>query len=266
MLKVGLIGCGAIGQCVIDTLPNLSEVDCEFVGILARPKPGQSRKLPAEIPVFEDINELLACKPNVVAECAGHQAVKAHGEAILRAGCDLVIISIGALAEQTTLEGLKDAAEEGNSRIYLPAGAIGGIDSLAAARVGGLNSVCYRARKPASAWKGSPAEKDWDLDWLDHEAVIFKGSAREAALLYPKNSNVAATVALAGLGFDRTNVELVADPAVTENIHEVVVDSKAGTFNIALSGNPSPYNPKTSALTANSVVRCLANLDTSIVI
>jgi len=266
MLRIGLIGCGAIGQCVMDTLPTLSDVECEFVGILARPKPGQSRNLPVEVPVFEDINGLLARKPDVVAECAGHDAVKTYGETILHGGSDLVIISVGALADQNTLDGLRNAAREGHARIYLPAGAIGGIDSLAAARVGGLNSVCYRARKPASAWKGSPAERDFDLDWLDHETVIFTGSAREAALLYPKNSNVAATVALAGLGLDQTSVELVADPTVTENIHEVVVDSKAGTFNIALSGNPSPYNPKTSALTANSVVRCLANLDSSFVI
>ena len=105
---------------------------------------------------------MLARRPNVVAEVAGQQAVAQHGPAILRSGFDLLVISVGALAEPALLERLKAAAHDGNSRILLPAGAIGGIDAIAAMRVGGLDAVRYRSRKPPAAWRGSP-RKRWRI-------------------------------------------------------------------------------------------------------
>ena len=145
-------------------------------------------------------------------------------------GFDLLVISVGALAEPALLERLKTAAREGNSRMLLPAGAIGGIDAIAAMRLGGLTSVRYRSRKPPAAWRGSPAEKVADLDKLTGRTVLYRGTAGEAALLYPQNANVAAAVALAGLGFDKTEVELVADPDAPGNVHEIEAEGAAGPF------------------------------------
>jgi aspartate dehydrogenase len=214
----------------------------------------------------ESLDDLLARDPAIVAEVAGQQAVAEHGPGVLRRGLDLMVISIGALADLALLDRLKAAARDGHSRILLPAGAIGGLDAIAAMRVGGLHAVRYRSRKPPAAWRGSPAEKVADLNKLNGRTVLYRGSAGEAALLYPQNANVAAAVALAGLGFDNTEVELVADPDASGNVHEIEAEGAAGRFAIQLQGKPSRTNPKTSALAALSVARALINLQATIVI
>src|SRR5690606_34624506 len=140
---------------------------------------------------------------------AGHEALSQYGVAALNQGSDLVIVSIGALAHDDLWQELQAAATR--SKIILPAGAVAGIDALSAARRGGLDAVSYSARKP-------PASLSSELP-SDRETIVFEGSAREAALKFPKNANVAATIALAGIGFDATRVRIVADPGVTENIH-----------------------------------------------
>jgi aspartate dehydrogenase len=150
--------------------------------------------------------------------------------------------------------------------MLLPAGAVGGIDAIAAMRFAGLTSVRYRSRKPPLAWRGSPAEHLVDLGKLSERTVLYAGTAGEAALLYPQNANVAAAVALAGLGFDATEVELVADPDAPGNIHEIEAEGAAGRFAIQLQGKPSRTNPKTSALAAFSVARALLNEQATIVI
>jgi aspartate dehydrogenase len=266
MTTVGLIGYGGIAQDVVAALHDAGG-NVKIIGALCRP--GRAEKARAALPnidVVETLAVLLARRPNIVAEVAGQQAVAEHGPEVLRRGFDLLVISIGALAEQALLERLKAAAREGNSRILLPAGAIGGIDAIAAMRVAGLSAVRYRSRKPPAAWRGSPAEKVADLDKLTQRAVLYKGSAGEAALLYPQNANVAAAVALAGLGFDATEVELVADPEAPGNVHEIEAEGVAGRFAIQLQGKPSRSNPKTSALAALSVARALLNEKATIVI
>ena len=116
------------------------------------------------------------------------------------------------------------------------------------------------------AWRGSPAERLVDLGKLSERTVLYTGTAGEAALLYPQNANVAAAVALAGLGFDATQVELVADPDAPGNVHEIEAESAAGRFAIQLQGKPSRTNPKTSALTAFSIARALRNEGATIVL
>jgi aspartate dehydrogenase len=266
MTAVGLIGYGGIARDLVAAL-RAAGGGVRIVAALCRP--GAAAKAPAalgEIAVVESLGGLLALGPAIVAEVAGQQAVAEHGAGVLRAGVDLLVISVGALADPALLERLKNAAYEGKSRILLPAGAIGGIDAIAAMRLGGLEAVRYRSRKPPAAWRGSPAEKVTDLDKLTERTVLYRGSAGEAALLYPQNANVAAAVALAGLGFEKTEVELVADPQAPGNVHEIEAEGAAGRFAIQLQGRPSRTNPKTSALAALSVARALINLDTAIVI
>jgi len=266
MTSVGLIGYGGIAQDVVAALRQ-SGAGIKIVGALCRP--GRAAKARAALPgidIVETLADLLVRDPAVVAEVAGQQAVAEHGPEVLRRGFDLLVISIGALAEPKILEPLKAAAQAGGSRILLPAGAIGGIDAIAAMRIGGLSAVRYRSRKPPAAWRGSPAEKIADLDKLTGRTVLYRGSAGEAALLYPQNANVAAAVALAGLGFDATEVELVADPDAPGNVHEIEAEGAAGRFAIQLQGKPSRTNPKTSALAALSVARALINLEATIVI
>jgi aspartate dehydrogenase len=267
MTAVGLIGCGGIAQDVVAALRASPANGVAIVGALARPGRAQDARAKLDgIDVLETLDALLVRKPAIVAEVAGQPAVVEHGANVLRSGIDCLIISVGALADPTLLARLKSAASDGASRILLPAGAIGGIDAIAAMRVAGLTSVRYRSRKPPAAWRGSPAEQITDLGNLTQRTVLYKGTAGEAALLYPQNANVAAAVALAGLGFDATEVELVADPDAPGNVHEIEAEGAAGRFAIQLQGKPSRSNPKTSALAAMSVARALLNATATIVI
>lgn len=201
----------------------------------------------------------LSFKPAVAAECASHSAVAAYGPALLRGGIDLIVASIGALAEDTLRLSLEQAATGGGSQLILPAGAVPGIDALNAALIGGLEEVSYISRKPPAAWKGTPAENNVMLDGLREPVVHYRGTARAAARDFPKNANVAATIALSGLGFDRTQVEMVADPRINENIHEISVRGVFGEMHVVVKGRPLQRNPKTSSLAAFSVIRAILN-------
>src|SRR5271165_5635230 len=268
MTWVGLIGCGGITQDVVAALRGEEMRDeVQIVGLLARPgRSDAAREKFANIDVFEAIDDLVERGPDIIAEVASQQAVADYGEAVLAGSIDLLVISVGALADPALLDRLQGAAQAAGRRVLLPAGAIGGIDALAAMRVGGLTSVRYRSRKPPAAWRGSPAERVVDLGNLAKPTLLYSGTAREAALLYPQNANVAAAVALAGLGFEQTQVELLADPEAPGNVHEIEVEGAAGKFSIKLEGRPSRSNPKTSALAALSVARALLNEDAAIVI
>jgi aspartate dehydrogenase len=267
MTAVALIGCGGIAEDVVAALRASASNGIRIVGALARPGRAEAaRARLCGIEIVETLAELIARRPAVIAEVAGQAAVAEHAEAVLRSGVDCLVISVGALAEPALLARLRAAAAAGRSRMLLPAGAIGGIDAIAAMRVAGLATVRYRSRKPPAAWRGSPAEQVVDLGTLKARTVLYRGSAGEAALRYPQNANVAAAVALAGLGFDATEVELVADPEAPGNVHEIEAEGAAGRFAIQLEGKPSRTNPKTSALAAMSVARALINQNATLVI
>lgn len=254
-MKVGFIGYGAIAQYVAAALPDIG-ADIAFVITRAGREQAAKDALGRNILTLSDIGEVRA---DVVVDCAGHAGLAAHGAAILRAGIPLVTVSIGALADDRLLGALTQAADQGGARLHLATGAIGGLDALTSARIGVLTAVTYTGRKPPLGWKGSPAEQVMDLDAPGaEETVHFEGTARAAALAYPKNANVAAAVALAGLGFDNTHVRLIADPAIDANIHEITAEGDFGRFAFTIEGNTLPNNPRTSALAAMSVVKMIA--------
>lgn len=202
----------------------------------------------------------------LVLECAGHSALREHVMPALMRGVPCAIVSIGALSEIGLVEALTSAALQGNTQVHLLSGAIGAIDALASAKLAGLTSVTYTGRKPPIGWRGTPAEGVCDLDNLKEAVVVLQATARQAASLYPKNANVAATVSLAGLGMDATQVRLIADPAVTENIHTIEATGAFGSFKLEMRGNPLPENPKTSMLTVLSAFRFLNNQVASVTI
>ncbi|MBU2999780.1 aspartate dehydrogenase [Roseovarius nubinhibens] len=251
-MKIGLIGGGAIGCYVA------AELAARGLGpeaVLTRSGPEHARGSDGVLRLrrLEDLPEGIT----LMVDCAGHAALAEHGAAILERGIDLITVSLGALADPALAERLAEAAERGGAQLHLASGAIGALDALAAARVGGLASVTYVGRKPPRGWQGSPAEERLDLARLDQAATHFEGSAREAAQRYPKNANVAAAVAFAGIGFDATQVRLVADPGVTENIHEIHAEGAFGTLSFRINGKPLPDNPRSSALAAMSAVAAI---------
>lgn len=263
-MHLGLIGYGNIARSLMGILAR-EEAALLQVTVLALPEfAAQTRAALAEdfigsAQVVTEVQALIAARPALVVECAGHAAVQQNATAVLRAGIDTVIVSIGALADQALFDQVQAAAHEGGCRAVLPAGAIGGVDILSAVRGAGITALRYTGRKPPLAWQGTPAETLLDLPGLTHEAVFFSGTAREAAMQYPKNANVAATLALAGPGWEATQVQLIADPAISRNIHEFTVTSGAADFTMRIEGHPSPDNPKTSVTTVYSVAREVLN-------
>ena len=264
---VALIGAGAIAATVIEHLAG-NEAGARIAALLVRPDREERAAFlaPDGCRVLTDIAGVVAMRPDLVAECAGHGAVAEYADAVLDAGIDLAVISTGALADAALLEDLRGRARQSGAQLLIPAGAVAGIDALAAARTQGIERVVYTSRKPPAAWKGTPAEAACDLDTLTEPVVHYRGDAGQAARLYPKNANVAATVALAGVGFEDTEVTLIADPAAHANIHEIEAEGAFGRLHITVNGATLPDNQKTSALAAYSMVRCVMNRAESLVI
>ncbi|MFN0305763.1 MAG: aspartate dehydrogenase [Burkholderiales bacterium] len=264
-MNVLMIGGGAIGREVLKHIGNDPVIRVTHILELAQFRERLQASLGSGVKVISTLAEL-DVRPDYVLECAGHDAVKQHVPALLRRGLDVALVSVGCLSEHGLPEMLEHAAREGKAQLTLVSGAIAGIDAIASARVGGLDEVVYTGRKPPGGWLGSPAEKVCDLATLTTPTVIFEGSAGDAARLYPKNANVAATVSLAGIGLHRTRATLIADPGITKNIHHVRVIGAFGELEITISGKPLADNPKTSALAAFSAVRALRNRVASVVV
>ena len=244
-----LIGHGPVARAVAAALGPPKAVIC---------RPGRRAAAEADLgaPALTEaaaLPEGLAC----VVEAGGHAGLRAHGPAVLARGTDLVAVSLGALADAALLSELTAAAEAGGARLDLATGAIGALDALAAARTGGLTRVVYIGRKPPAGWAGSAAENKIDLGSLTAPAPHFEGTARDCALAYPKNANVAAAVALAGLGFEATEARLIADPTIAANIHRIEAEGAFGHLTFEIAGQGLPDNPKSSALTAMSLVHAL---------
>ena len=261
MKKIALIGYGAIAGIVMDKLREHDpDGDIQLLGVLVREgRVEETRtKLGDGVEVVSSIDDLIRLMPNVVVECAGQGAIGEYGEAVLRAGIDLMVISTGALADDETRERLTRAGDVSGAHMLLPSGAIAGIDGLNSLRIGGLDSVRYTSTKPPLAWKGTPAGENFDLEAITERTVLFTGPASVAARDYPKNANLAATVALAGLGMDETEIQLVADPAVApNNVGRIDAAGSFGTLTVECRGLPAPDNPKTSATTALSLTYAL---------
>lgn len=253
MKKIMLIGYGAMAQAVIERLPSQVAIGW----IVAREHHHQAigQRFGGVVRALTDPQ---ACDetPDLVLECASQQAVAQYGEGILKRGWPLAVISTGALADSKLEKQLMQAG----GKLTLLSGAVAGIDGLAAAKEGGLERVTYRSRKSPASWRGSYAEQLIDLHAVTEAQVFFEGSAREAARLFPANANVAATVALGGMGMDDTRVQLMVDPATRRNTHTLHVEGLFGEFHLELSGLPLASNPKTSTLAALSAVRACREL------
>ena len=261
-MKLALIGNGAIAKLVAQFC---AERGGKYSVVGALGLASDTTSVGAH-PVVYSLPELLAFKPELVVECAGHSAVKAYGAAVLKAGIDLIVVSTGSLADQALWDEISAAAEASSAQLKLPAGALPGVDSLAAGKLAGIDRVELKSSKPPKAWAGTQAEKSHDLAKITVPTVIFSGTARQAALAFPKNANVAATAALAGIGFEKTRVTLIADPSVTQNVHRLEADGMFGSLRLEIHANPSPDNPKTSHMAALSIMRLLEHEAASIVI
>jgi len=256
-LRIVLVGWGAIGQRVAEILAQRS-APVVLVAVAVRdanvPRDGMkgARLIsdPAELPMIE---------ADILIEAAGRGSVGPWARAGLARGWDVAISSTSALTDAGLLAELTGLAEARGAQIIIPPGALGGIDALAAASRLGLSHVRHEVVKPARTWVGTPAEAACDLGALTKVFTFFEGSAREAGDAYPQNANVAVISALAGLGLDRTVVALVADPGAVLNSHRIVAEGDFGKLSVVLENRPLATNPKSSEMTALSLVRMIEN-------
>lgn len=250
--RIGLVGFGTIA----------SEIEARLRGpgfafaCLLRPHAPSRARVPDGVPVLDTPEALLDWRPELVVEAAGHAAVASVLPGILAAGIPALPASTGALADDALLARLAEAARSGGSRLIVPSGAVGGLDYLAALRETDEASVRYTSRKPPAAWAPELEAAGLSERAASEEIVLYEGTAREAARLYPKNLNVGLTIALAA-GQERVRVRIVSDPQAAGNTHEIETESALGSARLAFVNAPSPTNPKTSALTAASLIAAI---------
>lgn len=259
--RTGLIGFGAISRSLIAAWQQAPVPGHALVAALVRAHqvPEAQDRLGPAVHVTADVGSFMARGLDLAVELAGQSAVETVGPRLLRQGIHLMTLSAGALAKPQVMDELQAAAAQGRSRIMVPVGAIAGLDGLQAMRKAGLQQVVYTSTKPPRAWQSTPAERRVDLDRLTHRTVFFEGTAREAASLFPKNANLAAVVALAGLGLDKTQVVLAADPGLQQNVATVEAQGVHATLKVVVAGHSQPANPKSSLITGMSVLSALDN-------
>ena len=252
--RIALIGFGALGKSIASMVQSGHLPGVEVAGALVVGTPPQNGPLK----YWLSLDDLLESRPDLVVEVAGHTALQSHGSRCLREGCDVVAASVGALMDPFLHAQLMESAQHGRSRLLVPSGALGGLDYLRAARRVGPVQVKYRGCKPVAAWRGTAAESLVDLDAVKNATTFFRGNAQEAATRFPQNANVVAALAIAVGSAGAVSVELVADPSSTHNRHEVTAAGDAGTIHLSVENSPSPDNPKSSRVTAFSILDTVA--------
>lgn len=232
--------------------------DVEVVAITGRSANSSGKALARRfgVPFVVGVRELVAARPEIVIEAASHDAVREHVETLLSAGIAVMVLSGGALCDDALRERLERAAKEHSALLYVPSGGIGGLDALKAACAAGVDEVSIAVTKPPAAWKGIPYVERLkvDLDHLPGPLTLFEGTAREGVPHFPANVNIAAVLSLAGVGFDRTRLKVVADPALRFNTHFITIKGKTGTIDLRFESVPSPDNPKTAMLACYSAL------------
>jgi len=254
-MRLALIGFGGIGSVVVEKLRD--DASLQFVGIGARPAQHERiRALFNDTPVFTAPGALIRLKPDLVVVCASHSAFREYAEPVLAAGIDLIAVSVGVLADADYRDRVLTTAKGSGASLEIPAGAIGGIDAIAAARHAGLTRVTYITRKSPRTWMGTPAESMLDLSIVSEPVMFFDQTAERAALLFTEKANVTATLALAGIGFTATRVQFWADPGVNKSIHRIEAAGACGTLSIDLANDVAPGG-KASLQTAMSITQAV---------
>jgi aspartate dehydrogenase len=260
-MRLGLIGCGSIGSAVVKAIAGGCLPGIELIGIadLGGIEAAKRIAKTTTCPFLANVPSLLSMKPDLVLEAASADAVRSFATDIFECGSDLMIVSVGALADAEFFGRLIERAKKKCRRLHVPSGAIGGLDIIKAAVFGGLEECRLTTTKPSNALMDAPyvRQQGINLEMLHGATVIFEGTAWQAVRFFPQNLNVAATISLAGLGLDRTTVRIIADPAATRNIHEVFVRGNFGEATVRLINHPSLDNPRSSYLASLSVIATL---------
>ena len=260
-VNICVIGCGAIGTTIARAVENLPMIEIVYLtdrsqecATRLQEKLTKVRYVPDIVPVLGNIE--------LVVEAASQDAARYYAPIALSAGVDVLVMSVGVLHDEEFQSDIFRLAKRKGGKLYFPSGAVGGIDALSAAKLEEIDEVTLTTTKPPSAFGKN--------EYLDSIGVnpseirvrtqLFEGSAREAVKHFPQNINVAATIALAGVGFDKTRIRIVCDPQVKTNEHHIRARGKFGELDVVTRNVPSPRNPKTSYLAALSAISAIEKI------
>lgn len=260
-MNICVIGCGAIGTTIARAVESMQEIQTVYLtdrskecATRLQEKMTKVRYVPDIVPVLTDIR--------LVVEAASQEAARYYAPLALSAGVDVLIMSVGVFQDEEFQTDAFRLSKRKGGKIYLPSGAIGGIDALCAANLEQLDEVTLTTTKPPSAFmKNAYIEsKGIIASELRERTELFSGSAREAVKHFPQNINVAATISLAGIGFEKTRIRIVCDPQVQTNEHHLKAKGTFGELDVVTRNLPSPRNPKTSYLAALSAISAIRKI------
>nr|WP_246869539.1 aspartate dehydrogenase [Priestia megaterium] len=266
MLRAGIIGYGTLGKSISQLIESGHAGDVSLHAILVRTPLGPLDHPQGQCTVTTNEDVFFNQDLDIIIEAAGHHALQLYGEKALSSGSNLVILSVGALANIDFYESLQAAATKYNQQIIIPSAAIAGLDRIAAGVLGEIDEITLITRKPTKSWYGTIAEEKVDLETITEPFCVFDGNARNAAKLFPENVNVSAALSLAGIGFEETKVQVFVDPTIQMNTHTIVAKGFFGQMEITIQNKPFKENPKSSPIVAMSVAKVLQNLTSSVVI
>ena len=260
-MRLALLGGGTIARLVLENLKRGALPGLEVVVLAGRAAASGAAALAGEygIDYVLGAQALCAAQPDVVLEAASHDAVRSHLVPLLAAGASVIVLSAGALADDALRAEAERAARSSGALLYVPSGGIGALDALKGACAAGEVEVSIQVAKPPAAWRKISYVESLgvNLDSLAAATTLFDGPARAGVPHFPQNVNIAAVLSLAGVGFDRTRLRVVADPSLTRNTHTIRVSGKTGQFTIVLENVPAPDNPKTAWLACYSALAAL---------
>ncbi len=266
VLKIGLIGCGSIGTALARYADKQRDIQLMFISDFEKGKAGElAKKLKHKPKVVKGPAEMSGC--DLVIEAASQDAVRNHAIDILDHS-DLMLMSVGALADENLSSKVKKKAHATGRRVYMPSGAVAGLDALKSGSFGRIDSVTLTTRKPPAGLEGAPwiIKHDIGLRSIRKPTVVFEGTADDAARWFPKNINVSAALSLAGIGPGKTKVRIIADPFSDVNVHEVEILGSFGRITTTTENVPSPKNPKTSYLAALSAIATLDRIRQNVIV
>lgn len=260
-MNICVIGCGAIGTTIARAVEGMPQIQTVYLtdrsqecATRVQEKLSKVKYVPDIVPILGDIG--------LIVEAASQEAARYYVPLALSAGVDSLIMSVGVMQDEEFQADAYRLASRKSARIYVPSGAVGGIDALSAASVEDIDKVTLTTTKPPSAFGPSPYldSKGIDPRELRVRTELFHGTAKEAVVHFPQNINVAATISLAGIGFDRTIIRIVCDPQVKTNEHRLQASGRFGELDAVTRNVPSPRNPKTSYLAALSAISAVKKI------
>ncbi|HHV38835.1 MAG TPA: DUF108 domain-containing protein [Tepidimicrobium sp.] len=262
---LAIMGSGSLGTIIARAISTELSEDYSLLGILSGSYENAERLAgKVNCKAYRDLDDMLLDKPDYVIEAASPDVMRDVGVRILENGTNLIVLSVGAFADDEFYAGAERAARENNCRIYMASGAIGGFDVLQSATLMENSSVSIITEKSPNSLKGAPALEGKGLSRTEEEE-IFKGPAREAIKLFPKNVNVAVATALATVGVDNTNTIIRSVPGMQSNRHNIELVGDSIKVSVKIDSKPSLDNPGSSTLAAWSIIALLKNIVSPIV-